>query len=61
VSAVDIKRRSENSEHESRGQNEGNFDFKTGGTCVYHSALESSVLCMLAAGGFLSGALERET
>jgi len=23
--------------------------------------LESSVLCMLAAGGFLSGALERET
>jgi hypothetical protein len=35
--------------------------FIAGGTCSYHSALESSVLCMLTAGGFLSGSLERET
>jgi len=32
VSAVDIKRQSENSEHQSVGQNEANVDFKTGGT-----------------------------
>ena len=59
--ALNIKRQSENSEHENRGQNEANFDFNTGGTCGYLSTLESLLLYMLAAGGFLSRALERET